>query len=75
MLGVDTDALCAVGSVAPPFHVKVLPLLIVAINTSPKESKDQSPGSRVCVEAATAIPQPVSDPPVTTPPNVDIPKP
>ena len=47
VLGVLTEALLDVGSVAPAFHVNVFPLAIVAIKTSPNVSKDQSPGSRV----------------------------
>jgi len=39
-------------------QVKVLPLAIVATNTSPKLLNDQSPGSRVTVAASTASPHP-----------------
>ena len=57
--GVDVDALTPVGLAAPAFQVKVLPFAIVATNTSPKLLKDQSPGSRVTVDACTALPKPV----------------
>ena len=44
-LVVDFYALFEVGVVTPAFHVNVSPLAIVATNTSPKLSSDQSPGS------------------------------
>ena len=56
---VDVDALVPVGLAAPAFQVKVLPFAIVATNTSPKLLKDQRPGSRVTVDACTALPKPV----------------
>ena len=40
-------------------HVKVLPFAIVATSTWPKLLKDQRPGSRVTIDASTALPQPV----------------
>ena len=54
---VAVDALFDVADAAPAFHVKVLPLAIVAINTSPKLSKDQRPGSSDTSEADAASPQ------------------
>ena len=45
--------------VTPEFHVNVLPFAMVATNTSPQLLKDQSPGSRVTVDALTASPYPV----------------
>jgi hypothetical protein len=51
------DALFDVADAAPAFHVKVLPFAIVAINTSPKLSKDQRPGSSDTSEADAASPQ------------------
>ena len=42
---VDVDALTVNGSVAPAFHVNVLPFAIVATNTSPKLLNDHNPGS------------------------------
>ena len=42
---VAVDALFDVADAAPAFHVNVLPFAIVAINTSPKLSNDQRPGS------------------------------
>ena len=51
-------ALLPVGLAAPAFQVNVLPLAIVATNTSPKLLKDQSHGSRVTVDACTALPKP-----------------
>ena len=41
------------------FHSNVLPFLIVAINFSPKLSKDQDAGSIVKVEAKEACPHPL----------------
>jgi hypothetical protein len=43
----------------PEFHVNVFPFAIVATNTSPQLLKDQSPGSKVTVDALTAFPYPV----------------
>jgi len=40
-------------------QVKVFPLAIVATKTPPQLLKDQSPGSKVIVDAATALPHPV----------------
>ena len=53
---VDVDALLLVGLATPASHVNVLPFNIVAIKTSPKEFKDQRPGSSVTVDAKTALP-------------------
>ena len=55
----DFDALFEVGVVAPAFQVNVSPFAIVAINTSPKLSSDQRPGSSVAWSAGIAIPQPL----------------
>ena len=54
---VVVDALLLSGLAAPPFHVKVFPFATVAINTSPKLSKDHRPGSRDTSDAAAASPQ------------------
>ena len=56
---VVVDALVVSLAVIPEFHVKVLPLATVATNTWPKLFKDQRPGSRVTVDASTALPHPV----------------
>jgi hypothetical protein len=54
---VSKAALVVRGVVAEGFHVKVLLLATVATKTSPKLSKDQSPGSRFTCPADTASPQ------------------
>ena len=41
----------------PEFHVNVLPFAIVAINTWPKLSNDQRPGSSETSDAGAASPQ------------------
>ena len=56
---VDVDALLLVGLATPASHVNVFPFNIVATKTSPKEFKDQRPGSSVTVDAKTALPNPV----------------
>ena len=56
-LVVVVDALFDVAEAAPAFHVKVLPFAIVAINTSPKLSRLQRPGSRLTSDAEAASPQ------------------
>ena len=56
---VVVDALLLVGLATPAFHVNVLPFNIVATKTSPKEFKDQRPGSSVTADAVTASPKPV----------------
>ena len=43
----------------PESHVNVLPLATVATKTCPQFPKDQSPGSKVTVDALTASPYPV----------------
>ena len=53
---VDVAALTVKGSVAPAFHVNVLPFAIVATNTSPKLLNDHSPGSSVTSSADDASP-------------------
>ena len=53
------EALVVNLAASPAFHVKVLPFAIVATNTSPKLLNDQRPGSRVTVDACTALPNPV----------------
>ena len=57
-LVVVVEALFVNGDAAPPFHVNVLPFAIVAINTSPKLSNDQRPGSSVILDAEAALPHP-----------------
>ena len=52
------DALVVNLAAISEFHVKVLPLPIVATNTSPKLLNDQRPGSRIIVPASTALPYP-----------------
>ena len=54
---VVVEALLAKADAAPAFHVNVFPFAIVAINTSPKLSSDQRPGSRVTLDADAASPQ------------------
>ena len=54
-------ALLPVGFAAPAFQVNVLPFAIVATRTSPKFLNDQSPGSRVTVDACTALPKPANN--------------
>ena len=43
----------------PEFQVNVFPFAMVATNTSPQLPKDQSPGSKVTLDALTASPYPV----------------
>ena len=50
-------ALVVKGNVPPASQVNVLPLAIVATNTCPKLSSDQSPGSSCTVDATVASPQ------------------
>ena len=57
---VNIEALVVSLAVTPAFQVNVLPFAIVATNTSPKLLNDQSPGSRVTVDACTALPNPVN---------------
>ncbi len=57
-LEVDVDALVVNLAAISEFHVKVLPLPIVATNTSPKLLNDQIPGYSVIVPASTASPHP-----------------
>ena len=63
---VDVEALVVNLAASPAFHVNVWPFAIVAINTSPKLSKDQRPGSKVTSSADEAVPQ-VLDPQVSVP--------
>ena len=53
---VDKEALTVLGLDAPAFHVNVLPLKIVATNTSPKLSKDQLPGSNITLLVPRSVP-------------------
>ena len=55
-LEVDVEALTVLAFVAPAFQVKVLPLCIVATNTSPKLSSDQLPGSKTTFDVVLAVP-------------------
>ena len=63
---VPVEALVVNLAASPAFHVNVLPFAIVAINTSPKLSKDHNPGSRTTSSADEAVPQ-VLDPHVSVP--------
>ena len=56
---VVVEALVVSLAAIPAFQVNVLPFNTVAISTSPKLLKDQSPGSNVTVDASTALPNPV----------------
>ena len=55
---VVVDALFNKGVAAPEFHVNVLPFAIFATSTCPKLSKLQRPGSKITVDAFTALPNP-----------------